>query len=104
MSRAKKSPASRKSRKNYALANLNEKNSWTPAEAAAWAGIPLRALYRLLREGVTPCVPMGDAQEQAFPKAHNGKRKRACFRYVIPRIAFIKWWESIGAASLKIAA
>lgn len=76
--------------------NTPEKNSWSPAEAAAWAGIPVRTLYRLLREGVVPSLPMGDAQEQKFPNANNGKRKRACFRYVIPRVAFIRWWESIG--------
>ena len=72
------------------------KNSWSPAEAAEWADIPLRTLYRLLAERKVPSLPMGDSQEQKFPNAKNGKRKRACFRYVIPRVAFIKWWESIG--------
>jgi hypothetical protein len=75
---------------------IPEKNSWSPAEAAEWANIPLRTLYRLLAEGKVPSLPMGDAQTQAFPLARSGKRKRACFRYVIPRVAFIKWWESIG--------
>jgi hypothetical protein len=75
-----------------------EKNSWTPVEAATWANIPVRTLYRLLRDGVVPALPMGDAQTQRFPNARDGKRRRACFRYVIPRVAFIKWWESIGKA------
>jgi hypothetical protein len=73
-----------------------EKNSWSPSEAAIWAGVPVRTLYRLLREGAVPALPMGEAQVQHFPRANNGKRKRACFRYVIPRVAFIKWWESLG--------
>jgi hypothetical protein len=110
MSRAKKSPASRKARKKVpvretcSLAELNDKNSWTPPEASLWSGIPLRTLYRLLRDGAVPRLPTGEPQEQIFPNAHDGKRKRACFRYVIPRAAFIRWWESIGAASLNRAA
>jgi hypothetical protein len=74
----------------------SRKNSWSPAEAAEWANIPVRTLYRLLREGAVPSLPMGDAQTQAFPNARNGERKRSCFRYVIPRRAFITWWETLG--------
>ena len=100
MSRAKKSPGSRKACKNQSLvksAALDfERNSWTPKIAAAWAGMPERALYRLLREGAVPCLPMGESQIQNWPRAHDKKRRRACFRYVIPRVAFIRWWESIG--------
>jgi hypothetical protein len=79
----------------------SEKNSWTPGEAAKWANIPTRTLYRLLREGAVPSLAMGEAQTQQFPNARNGKRKRSCFRYVIPRVAFIKWWESIGKPNSK---
>lgn len=101
MSRAKKSPGSRKARKNQSLvrqpAALDfERNSWTPKIAAAWAGMPERTLYRLLRDGAVPCLPMGESQIQNWPRAHDQKRRRACFRYVIPRVAFIRWWESIG--------
>jgi hypothetical protein len=102
MSRAKKSPASRKARKNQALVkqpialDLEHRNSWTPKMAANWAGMPERALYRLLREGVVPCLPMGGSQTQNWPKARDKQRRRACFRYVIPRVAFIRWFETLG--------
>jgi hypothetical protein len=76
--------------------NYERLNTWTPAIAAEWAGIPLRALYRLLREGAVPCIPMGDTQNQNWPKGRNGKRKRTCYRFIIPRVAFVKAWESIG--------
>ena len=72
-----------------------EKNTWTPEIAAAWSGVPLRSLYRLLREHQVPCIPMGDKQVQKLEKARDGKRKRACFKYVIPRVAFIRWFENI---------
>jgi excisionase family DNA binding protein len=77
---------------------LQERNTWTPRMAAEWAGVPLRTLYRLLREGVLPCIRVGDSQVQRWPNAHNGKRKRACFKYLIPRQAFIKAWENLGNA------
>jgi hypothetical protein len=64
--------------------------------AASWAGIPERTVYRLLREGIVPSIPMGTAQIQQLPAAHDGKRRRACFKYVIPRKAFIRWFEGIG--------
>jgi hypothetical protein len=78
-----------------------ERNSWTPKIAAAWAGVPERTLYRLLRDGAVPCLPMGESQDQKWPKAHDGKRRRTCFRFLIPRVAFIKWWESIGKPDTK---
>src|SRR5215469_6416415 len=95
MSRAKKSPGSRKVRENQPLIKRPipldlKRNSWTPKMAAEWAGMPERALYRLLRDGVVPCLPMGGRQTQNFPKAGDKQRRRACFRYVIPRVAFIR--------------
>jgi hypothetical protein len=101
MSRAKKSPGSRKARKNRSLRKQPSaldfaRNSWTPKIAAAWADIPERALYRLLRDGAVPCLPMGKSQIQNWPIAHDKKRRRACFRYVIPKAAFIRWFENIG--------
>src|SRR5262245_32522425 len=70
------------------------KNTWTVKEAALWAGIPERTLYRLLRAGVLPCIAMGDTQVQDLATAKNGKRVRRCYRFVIPSRAFQKAWES----------
>jgi hypothetical protein len=64
--------------------------------AAAWAGIPARALYRLLRAGNVPSIPIGESQSQDWSNSRTGTRERACYRYMIPRTAFIRWWESIG--------
>lgn len=72
------------------------RNTWTVAMAAAWAGIPQGTLYRLLREGIVPCIRMGAAQTQRFSTAKNGTRERSCYRFVIPRVAFMKAWETIG--------
>src|SRR5215472_3930739 len=95
MPRTKKSAVKRLTVKPPAALDF-EKNSWTPKIAAAWAGMPERTLYRLLRAGAVPCLPMGDPQIQKWPDARDGKRRRACFRFIIPRAAFVRWWESIG--------
>jgi hypothetical protein len=73
--------------------------------AAAWAGIPPRTLYRLLRayEKEIPCLRIGESQEQRWPRAHDGKRNRACFRYIIPAKAFMTWWETLGKPEPKSA-
>ena len=109
MTRAKKSPAGRKARKNRSrsqrLPLLDfKRNSWTVKIAARWAGIPERTLYRLLREGVVPCLRMGETQIQSFRQARNGKRRRICFRFIIPRVAFIHWWEGIAQPETNIRA
>ena len=70
-----------------------DRNSWSPKIAAAWAGMPERTLYRLLRVGAVPCLPMGESQEQ---KWGDGKRRRSCFRFIIPAKAFRTWWENVG--------
>jgi hypothetical protein len=95
MSSAKKSPGTRKARKIRSLAALNQRNSWTVAEAAGWSGIPLRSLYALLKQGSIPCLSLGESQTQQWDKASDGKRRRSCFRFIIPRVAFIKWFEGI---------
>jgi hypothetical protein len=74
----------------------HNRNTWSPAMAAAWSGIPTRTLYRMLRDGNVPCIPIGDSQTQKWPFAHDGKRRRACFRFMIPRVAFMRWYENIG--------
>jgi hypothetical protein len=76
------------------------KNTWSVKTAALWAGIPTRTLYRMLREGMLPCIAMGDLQQQRLSKARSGKRTRKCYRFIIPRAAFMRAWESIGAATM----
>jgi hypothetical protein len=72
------------------------KNTWSVRMSATWAGIPERTLYKLLRAGVLPCIAMGDLQEQKLARAKSGKRVRRCYRFVIPRVAFMRAWENIG--------
>jgi hypothetical protein len=45
-----------------------------------------------------PCtgIPIVDSQTQKWPGTRDGKRRRACFRYMIPRLAFMRWYENIG--------
>ena len=101
MGRPKKTTAQRRnSRGKKPPSALDfERNSWTPKIAAAWAGMPERTLYRLLREGVVPCLPMGESQVQKWPDAGDGKRRRSCFRFLIPAKAFRTWWENMGKPS-----
>jgi hypothetical protein len=76
------------------------RNTWSVKIAAAWAGVPERTLYRMLRESMLPCIAMGDVQQQRLPTARSGKRIRRCYRFIIPRVAFMRAWESIGAATV----
>jgi hypothetical protein len=84
-------------KKVLTLETLARKNSWNPVEAAFWANIPLRTFYDMLRQGAIPVLPMGNRQDQKYPRARSGKRRRACFRYVIPAKAFMRWFESLSA-------
>jgi hypothetical protein len=73
------------------------KNTWSVRMAAAWAGVPVRTLYRMLRAGMMPCVAMGESQTQKLSRAKLGKRERRCYRFIIPRAAFVKAWENLGS-------
>jgi hypothetical protein len=77
-------------------------NSWTVPMCAAWSGMPQRTIYRLLRDGRIPSIPMGVAQTQAWPAARDGKRPRSCYRFIIPRVAFIRWFENIGKPASSV--
>lgn len=90
-------PATKRRKSPEAAIALMRKNRWSAQEASAWSGIPTRTLYRLLREGVAPSIPMGDPQVQRLDVARNGQRRRSCFRFLIPRVAFMRWYEGIGA-------
>jgi len=74
---------------------LEDLNSWTPAQTAEWTGLPLGTVYHLLREELAPSIRVGGTQEQRWPNARTGKRKRSCFRYIIPAKAFRQWYEGI---------
>jgi hypothetical protein len=72
------------------------RNTWSVKMAARWAGVPERTLYRMLRAGIVPCIPMGESQTQEWPSARDGKRRRTCYRFLIPRQSFIRAWETLG--------
>jgi hypothetical protein len=72
------------------------RNTWSVKVAARWAGVPERTLYRMLRENIVPCIAMGESQVQKLSTAKLGKRMRKCYRFVIPRVAFMRAWENLG--------
>jgi hypothetical protein len=72
------------------------RNTWTPQMASAWSGIPYRTLLQMCKEGRCPSIPLGEPQAQKWPKGKSGRRRRACFKYMIPRHSFIRWFQSIG--------
>src|SRR5689334_10867013 len=69
-------------------------NGWTAQEASRWSKIPYRPLLRMFQRGEAPCIPLGDPQEQNMGRGRK-KRRRACARYLVPKAAFINWFESI---------
>jgi hypothetical protein len=73
---------------------LYSTNNWTPQQAAEWSGIRYRTLLRLLKEGAIPSIPVGSSQQQKMPSGK--RRRRACSTYLIPRVAFQRWFENIG--------
>jgi hypothetical protein len=79
---------------------VRDPNLWTAVEAARWSGIPYRALLALLRDGQVPCLRVGGPQTQNMGRGHK-KRRRACGRYMVPRAAFVKWFESIPPAESR---
>jgi hypothetical protein len=90
-------PAS-KSRLNERVikrALLYQSNNWTPQQAAEWSGIRYRTLLRLLKEGLVPAIAVGDVQNQDM--GDGKRRRRSCAMYLIPRVAFQRWFENIGA-------
>jgi len=95
-------PTKRRRLSKTAIAIDHSRNTWTPQMAAAWAGMPLRTLYRLLRAGTVPAIPIGDSVSQDWAPSRTGTRERACARYMIPRTAFIRWFEGIGAPAPNI--
>jgi hypothetical protein len=80
------------------MAALLAKNSWSVREAAEWAGVPPGTIYTLLKAKKLPCLAMGSPQEQKIASARSGKRKRRCYRFVVPAKAFRVAWEGFAKA------
>ncbi len=88
-------PKSQLTKRVIERALFYQKNNWTPQEASEWSGIKYRTLLKLLREGLVPTIPIGKSLTHKMP---NGKRRRrACHTYLIPRVAFMRWYENLGA-------
>jgi hypothetical protein len=79
------------------LTTNGDANAWTAQEASAWAKIPYRALLRMFKNGEAPCLWLGDPQEQRMGRGRK-KRRRACGRFLVPKTAFVHWYESIQPA------
>jgi hypothetical protein len=71
-------------------------NTWSVAMAAKWCGIPYRTLLRMCQQGRCPAIPIGEGGNQKWPAAKNGRRRRSCFKFMVPRVSFMRWFESIG--------
>jgi len=71
---------------------LNEPNTWTPQQAAAWAGISYRLLLDFFDRGLLPAIPVGVAQNQRMPSGK--KRRRRVGKWIVPREAFIHAWQT----------
>jgi hypothetical protein len=81
-------------RKTISRAALEQLPNWTPQQVSDWAEIPLRTTYTLLNNRTIPSLMTGEPQEQRLESARTGKRKRRCFRFLIPSKAFRAWWET----------
>jgi hypothetical protein len=69
-------------------------NAWTAQEAAAWSEIPYRVLLRMFKSGEAPCLRLGDPQKQNMGTGRQ-KRRRTCGRFLVPRAAFVTWFETL---------
>jgi hypothetical protein len=72
-------------------------NLWTVTEAARWSQISYRSLLAMLRDGQAPCLRVGGPQIQKMGRGRK-KRSRTCARFLVPRVAFCKWFEGIQPA------
>ena len=87
----------RRARLNGFMARTVEApNLWTVKEASRWSGISYRALLLLLNDGLAPCLRVGEPQIQKMGRRKS--RRRVCARYLVPRVAFQKWFENITPA------
>jgi len=76
---------------------FSREQHWTAKEAADWVGLNYRTALKLFRDGVAPCIPIGAPTAQNMGKGRK-KRKRTCGRYLVPKKAFIAWFETLRPA------
>jgi hypothetical protein len=69
-------------------------NLWTAFDASEWSGIKYRQLLRLFHAGEAPCIRIGDPQIQNMGRGRK-KRRRAVGRFLVPKKAFITWFENL---------
>jgi hypothetical protein len=74
---------------------IEEPNTWTPQQAAAWAGINYRVLLDFFHQGLLPALPVGRAHNQLM--TGGKKRRRRVGKWIVPREAFIRAWQSFTA-------
>lgn len=74
-----------------------DSNGWSIQQASDWSRIPEKSLYEMAVAGTIPCIRLGEAQEQRMPSARSGRRYRRYSRIVIPKAAFVRWFENLEA-------
>jgi hypothetical protein len=83
---AKKRAAKRSARVTPKRIDLDRIQVWTPRQAAKWSGIKYRVLLRLIKANMVPYIAC--ATERPAASDHR--------IYLIPRIPFQRWLNSIG--------
>jgi hypothetical protein len=71
---------------------------WTTKQASDWSGMKYRLTLRLVKRGVIPGLGIEPDGQQTTP---DGKPVRRFF--LIPKAAFIRWFESIGSDPKRVA-
>jgi hypothetical protein len=71
---------------------LKEPNSWSTRRAAEWANVNERVLSDLFERRLLPAIRVGAAQDQRM--ANGKKRKRRVGKWIVPREAFIRAWQT----------
>jgi hypothetical protein len=71
-----------------------EPQLWSVAQGSAWSGIPYRPLLKMFERGEAPCLRVGEPQIHKMGKGRK-QRRRACSRYLVPRVAFMNWFMTL---------
>ena len=74
-------------------------NRWTTRQAHIWSGLPHRTVIEGALSGEIPAIVTGGPRQEEMPSAvrKHGQRKRRAGSISIPRVAFIRWYESLAA-------
>jgi hypothetical protein len=62
-------------------------NTWTPQQAAEWAGISYRLLLNFFDRGLLPAIRVGEPVIQNMGRGKK-KRKRRAGKWIVPAKAF----------------